>query len=106
MASNVDLPHRESRSSPDVDRLFHGGGLRWLGESTAGLARFGLPGLALGIVIAWGASFRGEQAEAQQTPSNSPVPRPPVVRVRAGRGHEGFLNPDRGREATRPGRWP
>jgi hypothetical protein len=33
----------------------------------SGLARFGLPGLALGIVIAWCANFRGEPAAAEQT---------------------------------------
>ena len=41
------------------------------GRMDSGLARFGLPGLRMGIAIAWGASFRGEEAAAQQTPSAS-----------------------------------
>jgi hypothetical protein len=44
------------------------------GRVDSGLARFGLPGLALGIALAWGASFRGEPAEAQQTPSAAARP--------------------------------
>ena len=44
------------------------------GRVDSGLTRFGLPGLALGIALAWGASFRGEQAAAQQTPSASTRP--------------------------------
>jgi len=43
-----------------------------VGRVDSGLARFGLPGLALGIVIAWAASFRGEQAAAQQSPIAPP----------------------------------
>ncbi len=44
------------------------------GRIDSGLARFGLPGLALGIVIAWGTSFRGEPAAAQQAPGGSARP--------------------------------
>jgi hypothetical protein len=44
------------------------------GRVESGLARFGLPGLALGIGIALGASMRSEPAAAQQTPSASPRP--------------------------------
>jgi len=51
------------------------------GRVDSGLARFGLPGVALGIGIAWGASIRSEPASAQQIPSATPrspcsVPQP------------------------------
>jgi hypothetical protein len=45
----------------------------------SGLTRFGLPGLALGMVIAWGGSFRAEQAAAQQPPSNTMRPTSPAA---------------------------
>jgi hypothetical protein len=47
-----------------------------MGRVESGWARFGLPGLALGLAIAWGTGFRGEQAAAQQAPSGSAHPAP------------------------------
>ncbi len=43
-----------------------------MGRVENGWARFGIPGLALGLAIAWGTTgIRGEQAAAQQAPSGS-----------------------------------
>ena len=50
-----------------------------------GLARFGLPGLVLGLAIAWGGGLPGEPVAAQQTQSGSvrPAPTGPVGNGRA-----------------------
>jgi hypothetical protein len=36
-----------------------------MGRVDSGVARFGLPGVVLGMALAWGSSFRGERASAQ-----------------------------------------
>jgi hypothetical protein len=36
-----------------------------IGRVDSGVARFGLPGVVLGMALAWGSSFHGEQASAQ-----------------------------------------
>jgi len=54
-----------------------------VGRLDSGMARFGLPGVALGMALTWGSSFRGEQAAAQTGPvrpsSSSPVAQPRAV---------------------------
>ena len=43
-----------------------------VGRVDSGVARFGLPGLALGLILAWGSDFRGGPAAAQ--PANPRLP--------------------------------
>ena len=45
-----------------------------VGRMDVGWARFGLPGLAMGVAIAWGAGFAGERAAAQQAPGGAARP--------------------------------
>jgi hypothetical protein len=42
-----------------------------VGRIESGVARFGLPGLALGVMLAWGTGFRGEPAAAQTDPGRA-----------------------------------
>jgi len=49
-----------------------------LGRVESGWARFGLPGLALGLAIAWGTGSRGREAAAQQAPGGSTRPASPA----------------------------
>jgi hypothetical protein len=59
----------------------------------SGLAGFGLPGLALGVVLAWGSGFRGEPAAAQTGGTARPVEasRSPAARTVAGGDSNGTL---------------
>jgi len=54
--------------------VLHGGG---------GWVRYGLPGLVLGVGLAWGLEGRGPVAWAQGPGSNIPLPHQPVDRARA-----------------------
>jgi hypothetical protein len=68
-----------------------------------GWARFGLPGLALGLAIAWGMTgFRGEQAVAQQAPRDSTGP---VLSTGGGNGRSEMMKGQSARTvaATNPG---
>ena len=50
-------------------------------KSWGGWVRFGLPGVVLGVGLAWGMEGRGPKAQAQAQPP-IPLPSPPAERIR------------------------